>query len=83
LLEPVVDWYFDAALDVWNTRTFKIAAYILEGAFPIYLANEQLAKRTREFANRANIAAKPALARIMLENLDAVERALKAQKKDA
>lgn len=83
LLEPVVDWYFDAALDVWNTRTFKIAEYILEGAYPIYLANDELATRTREFANRTDVAAKPALARIMLENLDSVERALKAQKRDA
>ena len=83
LLVPLVDWYFDAALEVWNTRTFKIAEYILEGAYPYYLANEQLAERTREFANRPEIVAKPALARIMLENLDAVERALKAQKMDA
>ena len=82
LLEPIVDWYFEAALDVWGTRTFKIAEYILRGAFPIYLANEQLAKRTREFAHRSNVADKPAFQRIMLENLDAVERALKAQKQD-
>jgi aminopeptidase N len=82
LLVPLVDWYFDAALEVWNTRTFKIAEYILEGAYPYYLANEELADRTREFAKRPEIVAKPALARIMLENLDAVERALKAQKMD-
>ncbi len=82
LLVPLVDWYFDAALEVWNTRTFKIAEYILEGAYPYYLANEELAERTREFAKRPEIVAKPALARIMLENLDAVERAIKAQKMD-
>jgi len=79
LLEPMVDWYFDAALDVWNSRTFKIAEYILRGAYPIYLANRALAERTREFAHRADVAAKPALQRIILENLDAVDRALKAQ----
>ena len=82
LLEPLVDWYFDAALDVWNTRTFKIAEYILRGAFPIYLANQQLADRTRAFANLPEIAEKPALRRIILENLDSTERALKAQKRD-
>jgi aminopeptidase N len=82
LLVPLVDWYFDAALEVWNTRTFKIAEYILEGAYPYYLANEELAERTGEFAKRPEIVAKPALARIMLENLDAVERAIKAQKMD-
>ncbi len=82
LLAPMVDWYFEAALDVWNTRTFKIAEYILRGAFPFYLANEPLAQRTRAFANSAQVAAKPALQRIMLENLDGVDRALKAQKAD-
>ncbi|MFM5904295.1 MAG: aminopeptidase N [Microbacteriaceae bacterium] len=82
LLVPMVDWYFDAALQVWNTRTFKIAEYILRGAYPFYLANESLASRTREFANRAEVKAIPALHRIILENLDSVERALKAQKMD-
>lgn len=82
LLEPMVDWYFDAAMNVWNTRTFKIAEYILRGAFPFYLANEALANRTRAFAHSAEVAAKPALQRIMLENLDSVDRALKAQKAD-
>jgi aminopeptidase N len=79
LLEPIVDWYFDAAMDVWNSRTFKIAEYILRGAYPIYLANKELADRTREFAHRPEVAEKPALQRIIFENLDTVERALKAQ----
>ncbi len=83
LLEPIVDWYFEAALQIWESRTFKIAEYILEGAYPIYLANEALASKTREYASRPEVASKPAFARIMLENLDAVERALKAQKRDA
>ncbi|CAB4960659.1 unannotated protein [freshwater metagenome] len=82
LLEPVVDWYFDAALGVWGSRTFKIAEYILRGAYPIYLANEELAKRTRAFAETPEVSAIPALKRIVLENLDAVDRALKAQKVD-
>ncbi len=69
-------------MNVWNTRTFKIAEYILRGAFPFYLANQALADRTRAFAHSAEVAAKPALQRIMLENLDSVDRALKAQKAD-
>jgi aminopeptidase N len=82
LLEPMVDWYFDAALNVWNSRTFKIAEYILRGAYPIYLATSELAERTRTFAHSPAVSAIPALKRIMLENLDAVDRALRAQKAD-
>jgi aminopeptidase N len=82
LLEPLVDWYFEAALNVWNTRTFKIAEYILRGAYPIYLANAELAERTRAFAAKPEVVAIPALHRIILENLDAVDRAIKAQKAD-
>ncbi len=82
LLEPLVDSYFDAVLDVWNNRTFKIAEYILRGAYPIYLANEDLAKRTREFVSKPEVKQIPALERILLENLDALDRALHAQTKD-
>ncbi|MEY4078355.1 MAG: hypothetical protein RIS80_124 [Actinomycetota bacterium] len=82
LLEPMIDWYFDAALEVWNNRTFKIAEYILKGAYPVYLANEKLAERTRDFAERDDVKAIPALHRMIVENLDVVERALRAQKMD-
>ena len=82
LLEPMVDWYFDAVLQVWNSRTFKISEYIIKGAYPFYLANQSLADRTREFAERPEIKAIPALHRMIVENLDIVERALKAQKMD-
>ena len=82
LLEPMVDWYFEAAMNVWETRTFKIAEYILRGAYPFYLANQELADRTREFANSKVVADKPAMQRILLENLDSVDRAIRAQKAD-
>ena len=82
LLTPMVDWYFDAAVNVWDNRTFKIAAYILEGAFPWYIATEELANRTRAFAEREDVKARPAMRRIIIENLDVVERALRAQKVD-
>ena len=82
LLVPMVDWYFEAALKVWNTRTFKIAEYILRGAYPFYLATSELAERTRSFAHSPEVAAIPALQRIMLENLDSVDRALAAQRMD-
>ncbi len=82
LLVPMVDWYFEAALHVWNTRTFKIADHFLVNAYPFFLATQDLADKTRAFAAKPEIVAIPALHRIMIENLDVVERALRAQKVD-
>ena len=82
LLAPMIDWYFEAAVNVWDTRTFKIAEYILAGAYPWYIATQELADRTRAFADREDVKARPAMRRIIIENLAVVERALRAQKAD-
>jgi aminopeptidase N len=82
LLEVYVDKYFEMVLPVWNSRTFKIAEYLIEGLYPTPLASESLVAKTREFIQRPEIAAIPALKRIVVENLANVERALKAQKAD-
>ena len=82
LLEPNVAKYFDVALQLWESRTFKIAEYLLENLYPWPLANEALAAETRKFLEREEVKAKPAMHRIIVENLAIVERALKAQKMD-
>jgi aminopeptidase N len=82
LLEPYVDRYFESALHVWKLHTFKIAEYLMINLYPVYLANEALASKTREWIARPEIKEIPALRRIMIENLAAVDRALAAQKRD-
>jgi aminopeptidase N len=82
VFENLVSEYFDAVQTVWDSRTFKIAEYLMINLYPVYLANESLAAKTREWIAKPEIKEIPALRRILIENLAAVDRALAAQKRD-
>lgn len=82
LLEPFVQKYLDSALEIWESRTYQIAAYLLNNLYPIGLANKLLADATREFIERPEVKAKPAFRRILVENLAGLDRGLQAQKVD-
>jgi aminopeptidase N len=72
--------YFDALTTVWNTRSYKIAEYIVVGLYPTPLVSQELVDATKAWlAANPDI---PALRRLVTENLAGVERALLAQKKD-
>ena len=82
LLEPFVDAYHEVAPKIWESRSYHIAAYLLNNLYPIQLASESLARQTRELMNAEFATSRPAFRRILLESLAGVERALKAQKAD-
>ena len=82
LLEPFVAEYFDNAVRIWNSNTFKIAEYLIENLYPLPLASQQLATTTKNWIDDAAIKQIPALRRILVESLSNVERALKAQQRD-
>lgn len=82
LLEPFVDAYHEVAPKIWESRSYHIAAYLLNNLYPIQLASEGLARQTRELMNAEFATSRPAFRRILLESLAGVERALKAQKAD-
>jgi aminopeptidase N len=79
LLRPYVQKYFDSALAIWELHTFKIAEYLLVNLFPIQLADESTANAAREAIADPKFTAIPALHRILVENLDNLERALRVQ----
>ncbi len=79
LLHPYVEKYFDSALAIWELHTFKIAEYLLVNLFPIQLADEATAEAARRAIAEPKFKAIPALHRILVENLDNLERALKCQ----
>ncbi len=81
LLEPYLTAYFAALRPIWDSRSYAIAAGLINGLFPFPLASHALAD-----AARAWLGANPepaALRRLVIENLARVERALSAQERDA
>lgn len=82
LLRDFAQRYFDSALTIWNSQTFKIAEYLLVNLYPLPLADEALAELSRKWIARPEIKAIPALHRILVENLANLERALKVQARD-
>ena len=82
LLEPFVAEYFDNAVRIWNSNTFKIAEYLIENLYPLPLASKELAATTKNWIDNAEIKQIPALRRILVESLSNVERALKVQQRD-
>ncbi|NYF17111.1 aminopeptidase N [Microbacterium sp. AK009] len=82
LLTDYVQPYFDMLLPVWESRTYKIAEYLIAGLYPAPLADSALRDATRAWlADHADAPA--ALRRLVQENLAGVERALAVQERDA
>lgn len=82
LLTDYVQPYFDMLLPVWESRTYKIAEYLIAGLYPAPLADAALRDATRAWlADHADAPA--ALRRLVQENLAGVERALAVQERDA
>ncbi|GAA1847423.1 aminopeptidase N [Microbacterium koreense] len=82
LLSAFVDAYFDMLVPIWESRTYKIAEYLVFGLYPAPLANAELRDATRAWLSDNRDAA-PALRRLVTENLAGVERALSVQDRDA
>ncbi|MFD1714019.1 aminopeptidase N [Amnibacterium flavum] len=80
LLAPFVAKYFAALEPLWESRSYAIAAGIINGFYPAVLADEALVTATREWLETHPGA--PALRRLVIENLSGVERALRVQARD-
>jgi aminopeptidase N len=82
LLSEYQEKYLSSALKIWESRSYHIAAYLLNNLYPVQLGNQALADATKKLIESDEIAQKPALRRILVENLANLERALSAQKVD-
>ncbi|WP_322408917.1 aminopeptidase N [Microbacterium invictum] len=82
LLAGYVQPYFDMLLPIWESRTYKIAEYLIAGLYPAPLADTALRDATRAWL-AAHADAPAALRRLVQENLAGVERALAVQERDA
>jgi aminopeptidase N len=82
ILQPFVSQYFSNVLKIWEDKTYHMAEYLLVNLYPLALANKDLVTETEAFLAKSEIQSKPALRRIIIENLANVERALSAQQRD-
>jgi aminopeptidase N len=83
VLQVFVAQYFANVLKIWEEKTYHMAEYLLVNLYPLALANAALVSETKAFLAEPDIQSKPALRRILIENLANVERALSAQQRDA
>jgi aminopeptidase N len=81
LLKPFVDLYHGMLSRLWTSRTHAIAEAVVEGFYPVALANRELADASQAWLD-ANPGEAPALRRVVSENRDGVTRALAAQQRD-
>ncbi|MEK9578220.1 MAG: aminopeptidase N, partial [Aquiluna sp.] len=82
LLDPYLQKYHEIALKIWNERSYQIAAYLLTNLYPVQLASSELRDATARLIDNSEIAQKPALRRVLVENLAGLERGLRAQAAD-
>jgi len=82
LLTPYIEKYHAMLTQIWASRTHAIAESVVEGFYPVALANRELADASQSWLD-ANPDATSALRRVVSENRDGVTRALAAQQRDA
>ncbi|PJJ71915.1 aminopeptidase N [Diaminobutyricimonas aerilata] len=80
VLGELIEPYFAMLTDIWNSRSYKIAEYVVVGLYPTPLASQELVDATRAWLDANDEI--PALRRLVSENLAGVERALAAQQRD-
>ena len=83
LLEPFVEQYFAKVLSIWEHKSYHMAEYLLVNLYPLSLANHALVQQTEKFLENPELSSRPALKRIIIENLAGVVRAIKAQQTDS
>jgi aminopeptidase N len=82
LLTPYVEKYHEMLITVWASRSHAIAEAIVQGFYPVTLANRELVEASQSWLD-ANADATSALRRVISEHRDGVTRALAAQERDA
>ncbi|MFM1779537.1 MAG: aminopeptidase, partial [Actinomycetota bacterium] len=65
LLSEYQEKYLSSALKIWESRSYHIAAYLLNNLYPVQLGNQALADATKKLIESEEIAQKPALRRIL------------------
>ena len=80
LMGAFVDRYFEQLPELWNKQTMEMAQVITSGMYPVFVPSTELIEKTNAFLESTTM---PTMIRLVTESRDGVERALRAQVKDA
>jgi aminopeptidase N len=80
VLSSLIEPYFESLVRLWESRTYKIAEYLVDGLYPAALVSDDVRQASEDWLDIAD--APPALRRLVEENLAGVLRAQKAQARD-
>jgi aminopeptidase N len=86
LMRSFVDRYFSELPAVWEKQTTEMAQDITSGMYPATVPSVDLVAKTNEFLSAQSASgesARPTMIRLVTEARDGIERALRAQAKDA
>ncbi len=83
MLDDFIPKYFEALLQIWQTRSFHISSEIIDGFLPAPVATAQVRDAALAWLDGAGSAAPAALRRPIIEEVAGLERALAAQHVDA
>ena len=81
LLEPYVSRYFDVVADIWRDWGSDMAQHFVEYAYPRWKVTPEAIAATGAYIEQ--MAAPPALHRLLIEGRDDVARALRCRERDA
>ncbi|SJM51099.1 aminopeptidase N [Gulosibacter sp. 10] len=81
LVAPFVEPYFDGLLEIWDSRSFHIAEYLVEGFFPRTIVRQETVDAAQRWLDEHGNAP-DALRRLILEGLDETARALFVKQHD-
>jgi aminopeptidase N len=77
LVEPLIDAYFKALVDVFNTKSFKVSEYFVDDLYPRLVATPELLHAGEQWLSSTDAPA--ALKRIVAEHVDDTRRDLRNQ----
>ncbi|MDJ1371791.1 aminopeptidase N [Gulosibacter molinativorax] len=82
LVRPYIAPYFEGLREIWDSRSFHIAEYLVEGFFPRSIVTQEVADAASAWLEQ-NQDAPDALRRLIAEGLDDTARALAVKQRDA
>ena len=83
LLEPYIDKYFDALMDIWGMKSYEVARRFVMLLYPNNFIGQATLDKTLNWLEVTGKDAHPTLRRLVIDGLDEMKMSIKAQSKDA